>query len=169
MTNEEQKAYASRKSVEIIDEAIISIKEIANNISPHILKNFGLVSAVRSFIKRLNGVNQIHFDLKSDIDRRFDENTEVNIFRILVELIHNTIKHAGADHITIGIVDEGGRIMVDYQDNGKGIDLRKVMSDRSGQGISNIMNRVSSLNGDISFNKQTKQGFGTKMEFQMNN
>ena len=162
-----KKNYATLKSVEIIDEAISTIREIANNISPHILKNFGLTVAVHSFIKQVNETNKIKIELKTDFSHRLAENIEITLFRILVELIHNTLKHANADYISIQMEVQKGVLAVDFKDNGCGFDYNKTMSELSGQGISNILNRIHSLNGKVKFNEQIEKGSRIQIEIKM--
>ncbi|MCK4989128.1 MAG: sensor histidine kinase, partial [Bacteroidales bacterium] len=163
----EKKNYATLKSVEIIDEAISTIREIANNISPHILKNFGLAVAVRSFIKQVNETNKIKIELQADFSDRLAENIEITLFRVLVELIHNTLKHADADYISIQMEVTKGVLAVDFKDNGRGFDYEKSMLELSGQGISNILNRIHSLNGRIKFNEQIEKGSRVQIEIKM--
>ncbi|MCK5467988.1 MAG: hypothetical protein KAI99_05765, partial [Cyclobacteriaceae bacterium] len=163
----EKKNYATLKSVEIIDEAISTIREIANNISPHILKNFGLIVAVRSFIKQVNETNKIKIELQADFSDRLAENIEITLFRILVELVHNTLKHADADYISIQMEVQKGMLAVDFKDNGCGFDYENTMLELSGQGISNILNRIHSLNGKIKFNEQIEKGARVQIEIKM--
>jgi signal transduction histidine kinase len=163
----EKKNYATLKSVEIIDEAISTIKEIANNISPHILKNFGLAAAVRSFIKQVNETNKTKIELQADFSDRLAENIEITLFRILVELVHNTLKHADADYISIQMEVQKGLLTVDFKDNGCGFDYENIMLELSGQGISNILNRINSLNGKIKFNEQIEKGSRVQIEIKM--
>src|SRR5208337_4182374 len=66
----------------IIDESIKSIKEISNNLSPHILNNFGLASAIKDFIHKIDSkLININFE-STAFNRRFDENVEVVIYRV---------------------------------------------------------------------------------------
>ncbi|MDP4228557.1 MAG: histidine kinase, partial [Bacteroidota bacterium] len=67
----------------VINEAIKSIKEISNNLSPHILNNFGLASAINSFINKISYTRQINIAFDSNIfNQRFDGNIEVILYRV---------------------------------------------------------------------------------------
>ncbi len=164
LTDKEKRDFASRKSIEIMDEAISSIRDIANNISPHILKNFGLNSAIRSFLKHLPEAEELEIDLHTDIPERPSENVELTLFRIIVELIHNTVKHASASKVGIRIKCVDQRIIVEYNDNGIGFDVDSILHNPSGMGMSNIVNRVRSFEGDISFERNLLIGFGVRIE-----
>jgi signal transduction histidine kinase len=110
-------------SARLIEESLISLKEISNKLSPHILNNFGLLKALESFISKLGTHENFQIDLKSNIaDKRFDYNVEVVLYRVICELIANTIKHAGANWISIIINETDNYLKVTYSDNGIGFD-----------------------------------------------
>ena len=156
---------ASREIVEntelVIDEAIKSLKEISDNLSPHILNNFGLVRALTNFTNKINITKAIHIRLESDLkDERFDSNVEVVLYRVICELINNTIKHAHAKKIDISMNKEGEYISILYKDDGKGFDVTKVIEQptNGGMGFSNIYSRINSLKGEINIESEQKRG-----------
>lgn len=157
--NDENKAIAIEKSLETIDEAISSIKEIANNISPHILRNFGLVVAINSFVNKFSDTNKENISFQHDINKRFNTKIESALFRIVIELINNTFKYAYANNISISLDYYDGIIGLRYADDGIGCDLESVMQNHTGNGISNIINRTKSLNGEININTKIDKGF----------
>jgi signal transduction histidine kinase len=146
----------------VINEAIRSLKEISNNLSPHILDNFGLASAINSFVSKINTTKSINIDFKSDIyDKRFDYNIEVVLYRVLCELINNTVKHAGAKNIDIELSLHENILSLSYTDDGIGFDVNAVLSKQnSGMGYSNIINRIRSIKGMI--NIESDENKGTK-------
>jgi signal transduction histidine kinase len=163
------KLEADRKKLEIIgnadliiNEAIRSLKEISNNLSPHILDNFGLASAINSFVSKINTTKSINIDFKSDIyDKRFDYNIEVVLYRVLCELINNTVKHAQAKNIDIELSLRENILSLKYTDDGIGFDVNLVLSKQSvGMGYSNIINRIRSIKGMI--NIESDENKGTK-------
>jgi len=146
----------------VIDEAIKSIREISNNLSPHILNNFGLNKAMRNFINKINYSDSIKIKFSSNFeDERFESNTEVVLYRVLCELINNTIKHAGASLISISLEKIQNKIICRYTDNGRGFDTsHSSPAYHSGMGYSNMVTRINSLNG--SFNLTSEHEKGTK-------
>lgn len=157
--------FASREIVEntelVIDEAIKSLKEISDNLSPHILNNFGLVRALTNFTNKINITKAINIRLESDLkDERFDSNVEVVLYRVICELINNTIKHAHAKKIDISMNKEGEYISIVYKDDGKGFDVNKVIEQptNGGMGFSNIYSRINSLKGEINIESEQKRG-----------
>ncbi len=156
---------ASREIVEntelVINEAIKSLKEISDNLSPHILNNFGLVRALNNFSNKINIAKTIRINLISDLkDERFESNVEVALYRVICELINNTIKHAQAKKIDIQITRENEFLSVVYKDDGKGFDMSKVLEKpaSSGMGFSNIYSRINSLKGEISIESEPRKG-----------
>jgi PAS domain S-box-containing protein len=157
--NEENKEIAVERSIQTIDEAIASIKEIANNISPHILRNFGLVIAINSFVNKFGETNKENICFQHDLSKRLNPKIESALFRIVIELINNTFKHAYANNISISLDLYDGIIGLRYADDGIGCDLNSVMQKQTGNGISNIINRTKSLNGEININTNIDKGF----------
>ncbi len=159
---------ASREIVEntelVINEAIKSLKEISDNLSPHILNNFGLLRALNNFSNKINIARTIKINLKSNLkDERFDPNVEVVLYRVICELINNTIKHAKAKKIDLSLTKEGDYLTIVYKDDGKGFDVSKVIDQPTGTGMgfSNIYSRINSLKGEITV--ESEQRIGTSV------
>jgi signal transduction histidine kinase len=155
----------SREIVEntelVINEAIKSLKEISDNLSPHILNNFGLVRALNNFSNKINVVRTMKINLESDLkDERFDPNVEVVLYRVICELINNTIKHAKAKKIDLSLTKDGDYLTIVYKDDGKGFDVSKVINQptSTGMGLSNIYSRINSLKGEINIESEQKKG-----------
>lgn len=133
----------------IVNEAINTIKDISNILSPHVLSNFGLVSATNSFISKVNKTKTLNINFSSNIGKeRLNNDVEVVLYRAICELIHNSVKHSGASTVEIGLNKHGKFIILQFNDNGRGFDMEKVEnSENRGMGISNIETRVRSVNG----------------------
>lgn len=145
----------------VINDAISSIKEISNNLSPHVLINFGLASAIKNFAFKISQAKPItiNFDTKLTDADRFDTNIEVVLYRATCELINNTIKHADATSINISLQKAQRTIVIKYDDNGKGFDTEKLQNTaETGMGLSNISSRVNSINGIFVINSSANDG-----------
>lgn len=78
-----------------VDEAISGVRDISANISPHILNNFGLKDAVEAFIKRMRQADNFKVYFTTNLEnQRFNYNIEVVVYRVICELINNTLRHA---------------------------------------------------------------------------
>ncbi|HPR33105.1 MAG TPA: histidine kinase [Prolixibacteraceae bacterium] len=143
----------------LVDESILTIKEISNNISPHILNNFGLFKALQSFVSKIQSTNRINLVLNSNLgDKRYEYNTEVIFYRVVCELMTNTLKHASAKRITIDLFDDKGELILEYFDDGTGFNPEKVSSSGRGMGLANIRSRIKSLNGSFQILSRKGQG-----------
>ncbi|MFR9523042.1 MAG: histidine kinase [Rikenellaceae bacterium] len=140
-----------------IDEAIASLREISNNLSPHVLNDFGLVRGLRNFINKNSALCGIKLTFFSNIEsQRFDRDLEVTIYRTVCELFNNSLKHAQCSKISLSMQKVHNTIYVNYSDNGKGFSIRPV-EDR-GMGLSNITSRINSVSGKITFESELGQG-----------
>lgn len=142
----------------IIDEAIISTKEIANNLSPHLLKNFGLTAAIKTFSNKLFSDENMDINIRSNLDMRISENIEITIYRIVIELMNNSLKYAEASIIDIDINKDNNNLFINYADNGIGFDVKKALEMPTGLGFNNIINRVNIINGELEIDSKPNKG-----------
>jgi PAS domain S-box-containing protein len=143
----------------IIRDMIESIKDISNDMSPHILVNFGLIAAIQNITDLFNRNIAIH--LQSNIGKtRFPEIVESVVYRIIKELINNTVKHAGASDIYINLNYSTMSLDCHYKDNGIGFDLNNYFNaPAQGMGLSNIKSRIQSLGGRLEMITSPGNGF----------
>jgi len=133
----------------LVNEAIGSIKEISNNLSPHVLTNFGLASAIGAFTKKINQTKAVEIDFKSNMEgQRLENEKEVVVYRAVCELINNSILHSGASRIEIELNKHEKFVTLQFNDNGRGFDTDTLTKeDTKGMGLSNIETRVKSVEG----------------------
>lgn len=145
----------------LINESIKSIKEISNNLSPHILNNFGLASAIKDFSNKIDSkVIHINFDSNA-FNKRFDENVEVVLYRVACELINNTLKHAKADYIYINLNFQHKTILFSFSDDGIGFNVNEIFGENPtthGMGYSNMLSRINSIKGKMEVESSAESG-----------
>ncbi len=148
-----------------IEEAIKSIYEISNNLTPHILQNFGLTSAVKTFIERIEESSNLVIEFESNLDERLSEMVETSCYRVIIELLNNTIKHAKASNVKISIWYDG-TLSLTYSDNGVGFDTNLALNKRNSMGLFNISNRLKSLGAELEIQSKVSEGmsFSTKLK-----
>ena len=144
-----------------VREAITSLSEISIKLSPHILQNFGIVEAIRNFIKEINVVRLLKVNFKTNIKERMNENIEITLYRIVIELINNTVKHARADTVDI-ILLKNENVSLFYRDNGRGFDVDEALKKKKGMGLHNLKTRIESVNG--TYNLFSAPGKGVRLE-----
>ncbi|MBI9052844.1 MAG: PAS domain S-box protein [Bacteroidales bacterium] len=168
LKDEKTRGEISNKINNTINEAIQSVSDISNKLSPHILQNFGLSTAIQSFFDKITEIANIHHSFFYNINSKLDEDIEVNIYRILVELINNTVKYANAKNIIINIQEKGDVIKIFFEHNGKGFNIEEVRSKSRGMGLYNLDNRINLLNGDFDIESDIKTGLKVKITFPLN-
>lgn len=147
-----------------IDESITSLREISNKLSPHLLNNFGLYKAVKSFIKNLTIIDSPVFHFNSNLnDARFSYNIEVVIYRVICELISNSLKYANAKNIYIDLLRVQNTISLNFIDDGIGFNTAILDTGDKGTGYSNIHSRVRSLDGELSIFSIPNEGVTVKV------
>jgi PAS domain S-box-containing protein len=149
---------------DIVKEAIATTKDVSNDLNPHVLNNYGLISALRLFIEKIS--KQIEIEFIEDIgEGRYSAAAELSLYRISKELINNTLKHAEATKIKLRIWEKGRNLNLLFEDNGKGMpeDALKVKK-QGGMGLSNIVSRAKSLNAKHTFHTNLSNGFKFEMQ-----
>jgi len=153
-----EKTNIETKLKVIINDAIAEVSRISHNISPHILENYGLTTALKTFIDQLNNCEKLKIKLHIDHLNRFDLKTELTVYRTIAELINNTIKHANCNKIEISFEQTGDILHIKYEDDGSGFSIIQTRIDSNGMGIENIQNRIQSLGGTITFSNAENGG-----------
>ncbi len=141
----------------VIDEAIRSLREISNNLSPHLLNDFGLARAVQSFVERCIAMHNINIRFTTNLKaERYNTDVEVILYRVVCELINNSLKHSECSVINLSLSNNGGILSLDYTDNGKGFNPKALMD--CGMGLSNMSSRVNSLGGHFDITSSKGKG-----------
>ena len=149
-----------RNMKQVVNESISAIREISNTLSPHVLESFGLLSAIKAFTGKIAENKIISFEIEGNIEgMRFLPNVEISLYRVICELINNTLHHSGASSIFLRLVHAGGYIFINYSDNGKGLPPGIGLTGHSGMGLSNIESRLKAVDGKIELNPQDYKGF----------
>ncbi|MBS1619264.1 MAG: sensor histidine kinase [Bacteroidetes bacterium] len=158
-----------QSAMALLDESVREVRSISHSMMPNVLIKSGLVSAVRDFVNKMNTSN-----LKIDLDivgmnQRLDTTAEAVMYRVFQEIINNTIRHSGANHVTIQLLRHEYELVLMVEDNGGGFDVAKVLSDENGIGIKNIRSRIEYLHGTVNFDSAPGKGTTVTVEIPLNN
>ncbi len=149
------------KTEKLIDETYLKVRSIAHAKNAGVIANKGLLVAVKLMAEKISDTNKITIQvLDFGLDKRLDNNLEITVFRIIQELITNTIKHANATESTINITLYDQNLNIIIEDNGKGFNFNKKKL-KEGIGLNSIYTRIKHLNGD--FNIDSTLGKGTSI------
>lgn len=167
-SNSDNRKKISSQSIRCVDQAIDIVKEIANNLSPHVLQRFGLVNAIQTYINAIKDTNEIDITLSSNLTTRFPNPLETALYRIVLECINNSIKHSQAQRITIRFRNTGNLLTILHSDNGKGFDVKQTMKSSKGMGLFNMQNRVKAIGGEIVIKSKINSGTDIKINLNFN-
>lgn len=143
------------KSKAQIDEVINKFRIISTNLLPNALMRDGLNDAIRDFIVRFKNLNlKIVFDSNAN---NLTEHYQVNIYRVIQEIIHNTVKHANAHLLKITIYQEVDRIVITTVDDGIGFIIQN-SSEIESIGMLSLQSRISLLNGTLKLESELNKG-----------
>ena len=146
-------------SLELLDDSIFDLRTSLFNLNPRTLEENGVFAALEHLSQRVKSSGNIHIALEIPAEvsvRRFSLNVETVIYRILQELINNTLKHAHASSIDIRFdLKQETQLFIYYFDNGKGFDPLTV---NKGLGLENIRTRIHLVNGKVEFQSSAGQG-----------
>lgn len=137
-----------RRSGEYIDEVISKMREISNDLLPNILVRKGLVTAIERFIEKLPP-SGMHVVFESSLTQRPLAEIEINLYRIVQEVVHNTLKHARASQLRIELRQEKDRIVLATADNGVGLPLNFEARKEPGLGLLNLQSRTEVMGGEF--------------------
>jgi len=150
---------------QFLDSLIGRMREIANNLMPTALQRKGLITAVEEFLSKAGeaGKMKIEFTYSSNID--LAEETSINIYRMIQEVVHNCMKHAAASEMIISIERRNGTLIILCTDNGKGFDYEKLPRQSTGIGLKSLKNRTEMMGGTMDI--ESKDGKGTAFLFEI--
>ena len=118
---------------------------------------------MESFIERINTLGGIEISFSHNIENlRFETQTEINVYRVICELFHNTFKHARAEKISLMIHYADNRFVAQYFDDGIGFENDGLLN-KHGMGISNMSSRLKTINGSIEFKRIKPKGMMTNI------
>jgi two-component system NarL family sensor kinase len=141
-----------------IDQSMASTRRISHNILPPGLEHMGLSHVVRDLVHKFNISDSIHVTIEAQPNiPKLDYNRELILYRVLQELLNNTIKHAQASAINIVFSFTELNYCISYSDNGIGFGLDEVKEE--GIGLKNVKSRVAMVGGYYEINTSAQNGF----------
>lgn len=153
------------KATNLLEQATGDVRRISHNMMPGLLTKFGFFEAVEEIFEQVDEMNGMHTEvIISGEQTRLSENTEIMLYRIIQEMVNNSLKHAGASHLKLNISLDNKRLSIQYSDDGKGFDFEEKIKLRS-MGLTGIQSRVKFLGGEL--NASTGEGKGLIYSFEI--
>lgn len=163
MTPENQQAF--ERSMDMLDSSIKEMRRVAHNMMPEALVKFGLDTALKDFCSDINqsGALKINYQSINLGNAVIDQTTAITIYRIVQELLNNTMKHAAARNVIVQVSKTDNVLSLTVEDDGKGFDT-SILKQSKGMGWSNIQNKVEFLKGKLDVNSQQENGTSVLIE-----
>jgi two-component system, NarL family, sensor kinase len=160
-------AQAFERSMDMLDSSIKEMRRVAHNMMPEALVKFGLDTALKDFCNEIQQSGALYISYQSIglQNMVIDQTISITIYRIVQELLNNTMKHAVAKNAIVQITKSDNQLSVTVEDDGKGFDTT-IINNSTGMGWSNITNRVEFLKGKLDIDSQT--GKGTSIHIEIN-
>ena len=154
------------RSLDMIDSSIMELRRVAHNMMPEMLTKFGLDEALKEYCNRINATKLLAITYQSlGLDNRIEKTTEIIIYRIIQELLNNTMKHAAATEAMVQLIKTEDRFSIMVEDNGKGFDTA-LLENCKGAGLTSIRSRVNYLKGRLDIHSEP--GKGTLVNIELN-
>ena len=167
MADEENPTIA--KAIHQLDGSVTELRRIARNLMPEALLRSGLEAALNDLCE-LTSTDKINVELQvMDINRNLPVQIQVIIYRIVQELMANTIKHASATEVFLQCSQHENVFHITMEDNGKGFDEKALSPDKKGIGLDNIRSRVEFLQGKMDIHSSPGKGTSINIELQCGN
>lgn len=141
-----------------IDTIISKLREISNNLMPNTLVRKGLQKAIVEFGEHARQASGLQVRYICEQPLTLTQQQEINIYRIIQEIVHNTIKHANAGCLIIKMVTEENRLLLMTADNGKGFDYFSKIKDNPGLGLRNLQSRAEVMGAELSCLSEAGKG-----------
>lgn len=142
----------------LINQAVGESRNIAHNLMPSTLNDFGYSLAVENMIDSLKGATDTQFKFYTNYKSgRLDQPTELGLYRITQEAVNNSIKHAKAKTVTIQLMCYPDIIILTIEDDGIGFDVKN-SDELSRFGLDSMENRARSLNAEFSLDSEPEKG-----------
>jgi len=148
-----------------LQDVIFQIREICNELRPPFIKEMGITDALDHLFEyaglRTNFTVDFHHDGDfGDLDVEY----VLTIYRIVQELLRNASKHSKATQVEIELKRRQNQLWFKYKDNGIGMEVSELKPSFSNMGLAGIRERISSLEGKISFSSALGEGFEVSIQ-----
>ena len=162
---EAETAEITENIIALTTKALDNSRKIAHNLLPPVFEKFGLNAGIEELCEEFESGKSVKTHYKNEID--FDEkdiDRHLHVFRILQELMNNSIRHGKASQIWISFANNEGINTCYYEDNGVGFDSSNA-ENQKGLGMKNIDSRISFLEGTIEINSEINKGIVVNFTF----
>lgn len=153
---------------EQMSNVIQMTRETCQELRPQLLYDLGLVKALSKLAAQHQESSSMRIRLNTErFSKVLDLDTELNLYRIVQELLSNAVKHSKAHEVLVMLVCIKEKVVLHYEDDGIGFDQDKLYQNSSSMGLSGIRERVRALNGKLDIKTAEGKGFKVIIEMEL--
>ena len=149
--------------LDFLNDAIIQVRDISHQMMPIVLKKYGLKKAIVDLLEKASN-DKMRTDVDMEEELKLTEENQIMLYRIVQELMNNSLKHSSASQMRIEGVRKNGHYEFSYHDNGVGYP-DSVINKSEGMGMYNILNRAQAIGASVKFSNGEDGGAITKLVF----
>jgi signal transduction histidine kinase len=158
-------AEITRNIIDLTGKALDSTRRIAHDLLPPVLDKFGLHAGIEELCLEFNSSKSVNVSYQNQIQfDDLDKDKHLHVFRILQELMNNSLRHGKADNISILFEENNGLKQCKYTDDGRGFEINDKQN-QNGLGMKNIDSRIAFLEGQIIFDSILNKGIEVIFNF----
>lgn len=147
-----------------LDNSVAELRHVARNLMPESLLNFGLETALHDLCEFYTRKDLDIYFQPINIEKDLPLKIQLNIYRIVQELLANAVKHAEASNILLQCSQSDDNFMITIEDNGKGFE-KDIEKTSKSMGLRNLKNRVNYLKGKMEVSSDNQ---GTTVNIELN-
>lgn len=144
------------EDLEIVDQAVKEVRDVSHNLASTQFADFGLSEALGQLKSTIENVGEVKFEVYlHPSTSKLEQKVTIELYRIVQELLSNTLKHADANEISVQTNFTENIFNLIYEDNGRGFDPFKV---QRGMGLDNMRARVKKIGGVMNIDAEIGRG-----------
>lgn len=161
LSDSEKAAKKIANTKELMSQLLIDLKLLSTSLNTDKIAKIGIIKAIQIEVEKMNKIGLFLVSLEVDNNLPIiDSEREIIIFRMVQEVLNNTMKHSEAANIKV-YLNYGNKIFdIIISDDGKGFDVAKKMADSEdmGNGLTNLENRARVINGNYKIESTVGKG-----------
>lgn len=145
---ENQAKSQYERANQLLDEVSEAVRKISHNMVSGTLTKFGLVPALKELKEKIEETKQLEIKLVTHgVDNRLDNINEIQLYRVIQELLNNVLKHAKAKNVLIKLIKTETSLDILFTDDGVGFELKH--DQYEGIGLKSVKARIEEINGNL--------------------
>jgi len=161
-TDQQEREGQYKKVYGLLVETVGEVRRISHDMVAGTLARFGLEKALEGLCDSVRVTGRLAVELRVfGLENRLERGVEITVYRIVQELVGNTLKHAKATELSIDVTRTPGRLSVIVADNGVGFDTSAASE---GMGLANVRKRAAAIGGAITIDSTPGKGTTVSVE-----